>query len=232
MKSIKKVAITATIAAFLVGGSASFTNAATKEDISCLIEETKKTEVLREYHNGTSRKALQDVERIGNEERNIYFGINYREFQDKVFVEDVLVIIDYIKHEGDNLNIKHIAIRDGYGNPDGEPDVVEESRIFERLEQFTYLDDDGTEKTGEVAIIDYWFPKIYDLNESQEKERINGIFDKAVEVFKLKIKETLTGLEKTQYKNLKQEIKDLVLKSEHLQKSKEELMQIYTPKNR
>lgn len=230
MKRLKQVLLAATMATFLIGGSIGFAKAATKEDISYLIKETEKTECIREYDDGVRRKALSDREKVGDEEKNIYFGINYREFQNETRVEDVLIIIDYIKHKGSNLDIKHLAIRDGYGNPDGNPDAIEENRVFE-TEEFFEVNDNGVKEIIIMRSIDDSFPLITYLEGSQEEERINKIFDYAVEIFKLKTKETLTPTEKIKYQSLKKDIETLVLKSKHLQKSREELEQLYYGKN-
>jgi len=228
MKRIKQAFLAATMATFLVCGSTSFTNAATKEDITSLIETTKKTEVLRVYPDGVRRKALQDRERIGDEEKNIYFGINYKPVGNGVeVVEEVLVIIDYIKHKGNKLDIKQLIIKDGYCNPDGKPDVIQEKRAFETVVYFPYVDGNGVEQVKEMASVDAEFPVIYGLDKFKGKERINKVFDDAVELFKLKTKGTLTDTEKAKYQSLKQEIETLALKSKHLQKSREELEQIY-----
>lgn len=222
---VKKLLVAATMAAFLIGSSTSLIKAATKEDLSYLVEEAGKTEFIREYSDGVRRKALCDREMIGGEEKNIYFGINYREFQNEIYVKDVLIIIDYIKHEGNCLDIKQMIVKDGYGQLDGKPDAVQETRAFEKIEQVIYIDDDGTEKTEEVALVEDWFPLMYELEGSQEKERINKIFDKAIEFFKLKIKKTPTTEETKKCCNLKQEIEKLVLESEYLHKTRSELEQ-------
>lgn len=227
MKRLKQVFLAASVATLLISGSIGFAKAATKEDISYLIKETKKTECIKEYEDGVRRKALSDREKIGDEEKNIYFGINYREFQNEAYVKDVLIIIDYIKHEDNRLDIKQMVIKDGYGQPDGQPDVVKEARVFETLEKVKYIDDDGVEKVGEVALVDDWFPLMYELEGSQEKERINKIFDKVVELFKLKIKKTPTPKEIKNYHSIKQEIEQLVLESEYLHKTRNELDQAY-----
>lgn len=223
MKTLKKVLVAASLASLLIGNPI---NAATKEDINSLIKETQKTEILNISHQGVIRKSLVDMKRVGDNEKNIFFGINYWNFEDNQMIQDVLVILDYVKYDGNKLDIKHLAIKDGYGNPDGKPDAIEESRVFEIEHIFDYEDENGIKKRVKMREVESFSSNVTYSKEwdEKEKERIGKIYDKGIEIFKLKIKKTLTDGEKTQYQDLRSEIEELVLDSKLLQKSKQELM--------
>jgi len=223
MKIVKKVFVAASLASLLICNPI---NAATKEDINSLIKETQKTEILNVSHQGVIRKSLIDLKRVGDKEKNIFFGINYWNFEDNQMIQDVLVILDYVTYDGNKLDIKHLVIKDGYGNPDGKPDAIEESRVFETESLWEYNDENGIKKQVKMREVDNFFSNVTYSKEwdEKEKERIGKIYDKGIEIFKLKIKKTLTDGEKTQYQDLRSEIEELVLDSEHLKKSKEDLM--------
>lgn len=200
--------------------------AATQQDINYLISETKKTDYVREYQNeGFGIKALIDIEQVGNLEKQLFFSIYVPLKDEKTMpITRIFVTIDYIIHDGDQLDLKQIVIGDGgHSLPDGKPDDASEERVFEKEVTFTYKEDQGEEVTKSLNLIEDIFQKHYNLNNPSEKEKINQIFDYAIEIFKLKTKKELTDEDKTRYAHLKQDLEKLLFESEFFQKSKEDL---------
>jgi len=226
MKSVKKILLATSLATLLTLSCPDFSKAATQEDINYLIESAKKTESLRRYPEGFEIKALRDEEKIGNLEKNFYFSIySYPQPDGQELVPKCYIVLDYITHDGDSLDIKQIILRDGYtGWPDGKVDSVSEDRIFEKEIVYTY-EENGRSKTEVFREVEDMFTKGYDLEDVKEKERMEKIFDKAVDLFKLKSKGSLTEEENVKYKSLKTEIEDLVMQGEYVSKTKQQLQQ-------
>lgn len=226
MKNIKKVLLTTSLATLLTVSYPDFLKAASQEDINCLIETTKKTESIRKYPEGFEIKALRDEERIGDLEKNFYFSIYYYpQPGGRALVPKSYIVLDYITHDDDSLDIKQLILRDGYSSwPDGKLDSVSEDRIFEKEILFTYEEGEKS-KTEMLRQVEDMFTKYYDLEDAKEKERLEKVFDKAVDLFKLKSKGSLSEEEKTMYKSLKTEIEELVMKGECFSKTRQQLEQ-------
>lgn len=200
--------------------------AATQQDVDYLVSETRKKEYVREYPNeGFGIKALVDTEQVGNLEKQLFFSIYVPlENEKNTPITRVFVTIDYITRDGNQFDLKQLVIGDGqYSLPDGKPDDASEERVFEEEVTFTYKDDQGKDVTKSLNRIEDMFQKHYDLNNPSEKEKIDQIFDYAIEIFKIKTKKEFTEEDKTKYENLKQDIEKLLFESEFFQKSKEDL---------
>lgn len=222
MKSIRKILVATSLATLLTVSCPSFSKAASPEDVNYLVEQTKKESTIKNSNEGESIKALRDEEKIGNLEKNLYFTI-YHSPNGEVY--RIFITLDYVTHNGEDVDIKQFVIRDGYYRPlDGKPESAKQERVFEKEIIFTY-EHEGKQVTAVLGQVEDIFVKYYDMENSEERELVEKVYDKAIDMFKLKTKKTLTVEEQSKYKNLKQEIEDIVMSGEYFIKTRQQLEQ-------
>ncbi len=222
MKNIKKILTAIGLATILTVSYPSLSKAASQEDVNYLVEQAKKESTIKNSNEGEAIKALKDEEQIGDLEKNLYFTI-YHSPNGEVY--KIFVTLDYITHNGEDLDIKQFVIRDGYYGPlDGKPEAAKQERVFEKEIIFTY-EHEGKYVTAVLGQVEDIFVKYYDMENSEEKELVEKVYDKAVEMFKLKTRKTLTSEEQLKYKSLKQEIEDIVMGGEYFSKTRQQLEQ-------
>jgi hypothetical protein len=222
MKSIKKILLATSLATLLTVSYPSFSKAASPEDINQLVDLTKEEQTLKKTDEGESVKALKDEEKIGDLEKNLYFTI-YHNPNGEVY--RIFITLDYLTHNGEDVDIKQFVIRDGYYGPlDGKPEAAKQERVFEKEIIFTY-EHEGKQVTAVLGQVEDIFVKYYDMENSEERALVEKVYDKAVDMFKLKTKKTLTLEEQSKYKSLKQEIEDIVMSGEYLIKTRQQLEQ-------
>ena len=219
MKNIKKVLLATGLTTMLALSCPDFSKAASQEDMDYLIETTKKTQSIRKYDEGFEIKALQDLEQVGDLEKNLFFSIYYYpDGKGSGIVPKIFITLNYITHNGDDLDIKQITICDGHlGQPlEGIPDYANHDRQFQK---------EVSEDAEKRRLIMDIFIQNYNFDDKKENEYVRNIFDKAVEVFKLKTKGKLTSEEQSKYRSLKQEIEYLAMQNEYFNRTWEELGQ-------
>lgn len=222
MKSIRKILLATSLATLLTVSYPSFSKAASPEDVNYLVEQAKKESTIKKSDEGETIKALKDEERIGNLEKNLYFTI-YHNPNGEVY--RIFITLDYMTHDGEDVDIKQFVIRDGYYGPlDGKPESAKQERVFEKEIIFTY-EHEGKQVTAVMGQVENIFVKYYDMEDNKERELVEKVYDKAVEMFKIKTKKTLTLEEQSKYKSLKQEIEDIVMSGEYLIKTRQQLEQ-------
>ncbi|MBM3199742.1 hypothetical protein FJZ53_02305, partial [Candidatus Woesearchaeota archaeon] len=145
MKPLKKIIFTAGLAATLALSAPSFTKAASPADINLLVDTAKNEQTLKKDDEGNLIKALKDEEKTGNLEKNLYFTI-YHNPNGEVY--RIFVTLDYITHNGEDVDVKQFIIRDGYEGPlDGKPEAAKQERVFIKEVTFTY-EHEGKEVTA------------------------------------------------------------------------------------
>lgn len=222
MKSIRKILLATSLATLLAVSCPSFSKAANQEDVNYLVEQAKKESTIKNSNEGEAIKALKDEERIGNLEKNLYFTI-YHSPNGEVY--KIFITLDYITHNGEDVDVKQFIMRDGYYEPlDGKPESAKQERVFEKEVTFTY-EHEGKQVTAVLGQIENIFVKYYDMEDAKEKELVEKVYDKAIDMFKLKTKKTLTPEEQSKYKSLKQEIEGIVMDGEYLIKTRQQLEQ-------
>ncbi|MDP2907215.1 MAG: hypothetical protein Q8O03_04710 [Nanoarchaeota archaeon] len=222
MKSIKKILLATSLATLLTVSCPSFSKAASPGDINQLVDLAKQEQILKKTDKGESIKALKDEEKIGNLEKNLYFTI-YHNPNGEVY--KIFVTLDYMTHNGEDVDIKQLVIRDGYYGPlDGKPESAKQERVFEKEITFTY-EHEGKQVTAVLGQVEDIFVKYYNMENNKEKELVEKVYDKVIEMFKLKTKKALTPEEQLKYKSLKQEIEEIVMTGEYFNKTWQQLEQ-------
>ncbi|MDP2907908.1 MAG: hypothetical protein Q8O03_08270 [Nanoarchaeota archaeon] len=222
MKNIKKILLATSLATLLTVSCPSFSKAASPEDVNYLVEHAKRESTIKNSDEGEAIKTLRDEEKIGDLEKNLYFTI-YHNPNGEVY--KIFVTLDYMTHNGEDVDIKQFVIRDGYYGPlDGKPESAKQERVFEKEIIFTY-EHEGKQVTAVMGQVEDIFVKYYNMGNNKEKELVEKVYDKAVDMFKLKTKKTLTIEEQSKYKILKQEIEDLVMSGEYFHKTRQQLEQ-------
>lgn len=222
MKNIKKILTAIGLATILTVSYPSLSKAASQEDVNYLVEQAKKESTIKNSNEGEAIKALKDEEQIGDLEKNLYFTI-YQSPNGEVY--RIFITLDYMTHNGEDVDIKQFVIRDGYYEPlDGKPEAAKQERVFEKEIIFTY-EHEGKYVTAVLGQVQDIFVKYYDMENSEEKELVEKVYDKTVDMFKLKTKKTLTHEEQSKYKSLKQEIEDIVMSGEYFSKTRQQLEQ-------
>lgn len=201
-----------------------------------VIKEAQKTKASKTLPNGLKVKWLHNQETTHNEETNVYFSIA----SFGKIVKELSINIHY-RTFVDNIRItKQLIIKD-LSPPDCKPAEVYEIIASHEEVTFNYEDKKGSTKLGKIMSMTGWYSKKIDLRNHSEEKRISEIYGKIVKLFKLKIEMDLPGSDKNignlEYNTLKQDVRELIMQSEHLNKSletlskeKEQTQQLIIPK--